>query len=109
MLLAHLRGLLRPETPRNYVAIAAENMVLLALEREVDASYLDTLALSEMMAATCPRGIRKEMAESSIDKAEAAYYNRTHNLLDWREKGSRDSVNKMIEAYNALEKAGVIK
>jgi hypothetical protein len=110
MLLAHLRGLLSPEAPATWSAMAGEKLVLDALECTITADQLNHMTLVSMMqAASAGRPEdRKELVSGSLEMSEQARYLNNLEVSVWKNRSKRDSVDTMIKIYEMLEKKGAL-
>lgn len=110
MLLAYLRGLLRPGYVQGIRSQVREEVILAALDKEQQAAYnADLLALDASMLIK----IKPEAADRHYKRlGEAAF--QIANMREFLDTGSKNksnlsSIDASIKLFHALEKAGIIK
>jgi len=110
MLVAYLRGLLKPDYPQGLRSIIRENFVLQALARELDAN--------EMMARVAHEGtfvtlLTHDNANKLLKDQDKMLSLAFDNFRHVRRKNSNKSINmeaidKLIATYASLKKQGLV-
>lgn len=110
MLLAYLRGLLKPDYPQGIRSIIRENFILQALARELDAS--------EMMARVAHEGTfvtllthdnANKLLKDQDKMLSLAFDNFRHISRKNRNKAiNMEAIDKLISTYAALKKQGLV-
>jgi hypothetical protein len=110
MLVAYLRGLLKPDYPHGLRSIIRENFILQALSRELDAK--------EMMARVAHAGtfvtlLTHDNANKLLKDQDKMLSLSFENFRHISRKNSNKSINmeavdKLIAAYASLKKQGLV-
>ena len=111
MLLAYLRGLLRPKYDQGLRSILRENVLLEALSTQLDVDFVTTQTLAH---ASYAAALQPEGAKELITKQRSALQNLRYLAeFDDRVKSIVESMSSgehadLITLYNALEEAGLV-
>lgn len=110
MLLAHLRGLLKPYYKQGEISRLAERMVLRGLASELSAERLSDLSATESRNLGLLGAGDRVNAWNKIDeRLKRADRRRRMMLSDPPDDQPQTMIDSMTQLYYALEKAGVIK
>ena len=110
MILAFLRGLLKPKYTQGARSVAAENLVLEAIALEETAKHgreqiLMQAAFSEHFSARKVPDLIREFGRSLKRLSELSMLN-----ISWQAMPeARGKVESIMKLYEALEKAGIIR
>lgn len=110
MLLAHLRGLLKPYYEQGVISQGAERMVLRGLASELHAQRLKDLAVAESQNLSLVRDKDRKKAWQTVDnRLEKADRRRRLITVDPAEDRTTSEIDSMSQLFYALEKVGIIK
>jgi hypothetical protein len=107
--IAHLRGLLKPDYKYGPVSVGAERLVLQALDAELAAStkehlaHLDSQLIAEM-DVTGKKKVYREAREFITDASRL----RSCDFSESKTTQGKAEVDSLVDLYYALEKAGII-
>lgn len=107
MMVAYLRGLLKPDYPNGIRSVIRENLVLQALDRELEAQEVVTRISMESNYVSIMRAEQANKLLKHHDKMlSLAFENYKHKISKRKTKHNvdLDSVERLIEAYKILQK-----
>ncbi|MFN5249853.1 MAG: hypothetical protein ACK5DE_02300 [Bacteroidota bacterium] len=111
MLVAYLRGLLKPDYPQGIRSIIRENFVLHAISRELDASELMARVAHEGTFVTLLTHDNANKLLKQQDKmlslAFDNFRHKSHKRSD-RKAINMEAIDKLIATYAALKKQGLV-
>lgn len=111
MLVAYLRGLLKPDYPQGIRSIIRENFVLQALARELDANELMARVAHEGTFVTLLTHDNANKLLKQQDKMlSLAFDNFRHKSQKRSDSKSinMEAIDKLIATYAALKKQGLV-
>lgn len=110
MLVAYLRGLLKPDYPQGVRSIIRENFVLQALARELDASEMMARIAHEGTFVTLLTHDNANKLLKHQDKMLSLAFDNFRHKADKRSSKSinMEAIDKLIATYAALKKQGVV-
>jgi hypothetical protein len=105
-LLAHLRGLLKPDYPQGLTSILRENFILEGIENEMDVDIMKTFAqVNAGFASALNTSNIKDFYTSQTDKLQ-----NIRGLMEFQEPvvHKPKDVDLSIKLYHALEEANLL-
>lgn len=109
MVLAHLRGLLKPYYDQGPVSVIRENIVLEALSRELDIKFhLERLEHDRAFASLVKVEDARNIYTGGLTTIEKLRTSAEHDIGRQSSGVNSSEINDFIELYKALEEAGIV-
>lgn len=110
MLVAYLRGLLKPDYPQGVRSIIRENFILQALARELDASEAMARIKHEGTFVTLLTHDNANKLLKEQDRMLSLIFDnfRHKNTKHSNKSINIEAINKLIDTYAALKKQGLV-
>jgi hypothetical protein len=110
MLVAYLRGLLKPDYPQGVRSMLRENFILQALSRELDAKEMIARVEHEgTFVALISHDNANKLLKHQDTMLSLAFDNYRHRSEKRRNKAiNMEAIDKLISTYAALKKQGLV-
>lgn len=110
MLVAYLRGLLKPDYPNGLRSVIRENVVVEALSRELGADQLiDSISIQASFAPLLQPKNANALLKQQFELLSLAHSRYEHNTKKTiTAKADVSGIERMVEVYKQLEKQGIV-
>jgi len=105
MLLAYLRGLLKPDYPQGTSSIIREELILAALKNEID---VDLIKYQTLITSSFVTLFKHDSASKTMTELFGTVKTIRCLLLNEKQEHKPKGIDASIKLYHALDKSGLL-